>query len=582
MDVRFNSSAQTRSLPPKSLIAAARGDVPADLVIRDVQVADLLLGRVYPAEVAIKDGWICGIGPGYSGVRELDGQGAILAPGFMDAHTHLESTCLTPASITKAALLHGTVAMICDPHEIANVAGVSGIEWMLQTTEDLPLDFFFVAPSCVPSIEFESSNAAIGHQEISSLLKHPRVLGLGEVMNYPGIIHENRELMAKIAAAAGYPIDGHAPMVTGKDLNAYLSAGISTDHECTRRNEAREKVSRGMRVFMRQGSSSKNLRDLASIVTDYNCRRFGLVTDDLSPQDLCEGHLDRLLRQAVEYGISPLAALCLVSLNVAEAYGLGFRGAVAVGWRADLVLLEDLERFKVLVTIKDGNLVAKFGRLRIDLPSTEVPDYLLNTVHLAQGWEDKLTVAARPDRLIRVIRLIPGQIVTEMSITEPMVIDGKVVSDPGRDILKLVVLERHKSTGRVGIGFVQGFELQRGAIASTVAHDSHNIIAVGASDSEIIAAVRAIEQAGGGMAVAIGEHVKVLPLPVAGLLSNWDINEVAQRTLELIQEIRELGCPLARPFMQLSFLALPVIPSLKLTDQGLFDSDNFSFVDLWN
>ncbi len=582
MDTRSDFSARICVAPPDSLIAAARGDVPADLLIRDVQVADLLLGRIYPADVAIKDGWICGIGPGYSGVRELDGQGSILAPGFMDAHTHLESTCLTPWAITRKALLHGTVAMVCDPHEIANVAGVSGIEWMLETTEALPLDFFFTAPSCVPATSIDSSNAVIGAEEISSLLRHPRVIGLGEVMNYPGVIHEDPGMMSKLKASAGYPIDGHAPMVTGKGLNAYLAAGVTTDHECTRRNEVREKVSRGMRAFIRQGSSARNLRDLASVVNDYNNRRFCLVTDDLSPKDLLDGHLDRLLRQAVRYGISPLSALCMVSLNVAEAYGMNRMGAIAVGWRADLVLLEDLERFKVLVTIKDGEIVAKFGRLRVDVPHMDIPDSLLDTVHLAPGWEDGMRVVAHPNRLIRVIRLVPGQIITEMSITEPRVVDGEVVPDPGRDILKLVVLERHRSTGRVGVGFVQGFELHHGAMASSVAHDSHNIIAVGASDTEITAAIRAVERSGGGMAVARGEQVNILSLPVAGLLSDMDADNVSEKIFELIRDMRELGCSLKDPFAQLSFLALPVIPSLRLTDRGLFNSDNFSFVDLWN
>ncbi len=575
------SRAKAYAFPPQSLIAAARGDVQADLVIRDIQVADLLLGRIYPADVAIKDGWICGIGPGYSGVKELDGQGAILAPGFMDAHTHLESTRLTPSSLARALLPLGTVAIICDPHEIANVAGVPGLEWMLRATEDLPVDFFFTAPSCVPATEFETSGASIEVEDIDRLLKHPRIIGLGEMMNYPGVINQEPDVMAKLETAAGLPVDGHAPMVTGKDLNAYMAAGIATDHECVRRNETREKVSRGMRVFIRQGASAKNLRDLASIVTEFNHRRFCMVTDDLSAEDLVKGHMDKLLRKAVDLGMPPLAALSLVSLNVAETYCLGHRGAVGVGWKADLVLLEDLTSFKVLATIKNGKIVAKYGKIRTEIPSSEVPDQLLHTVRLASGWEESLSVPAKSNGVIRVIRIVPGQIVTEAATAEPRIADGRVISDPDRDILKLVVLERHRASGRVGIGFVQGFELQQGAMASSVAHDSHNIIAVGATDGELIAAIRAVEQAGGGLALARGEDVLILPLPVAGLLSNWEIQEVAERSKELTQAVQELGCPLKRPFMQLSFLALPVIPALKLTDRGLFNVSEFSLVDLW-
>ena len=572
---------KAEQLPPRSLIAAARARVQADLVIRDVQVADLLLGRIYPADIAIKDGWICGIGPGYSGAKELDGQGAILAPGFMDAHTHVESTRLIPSTLARALLTRGTVALVSDPHEIANVAGVPGVEWMLDASSGLPVDFFFTAPSCVPATGFETSGAAIGAEEIKMLLEHPRVVGLGEMMNYPGVIKENPKVMAKLDAASGLPVDGHAPMMTGKDLNAYIAAGISTDHECIRRNEAREKISRGMRVFIRHGTSTKNLRDLVSIVNDFNHRRFCLVTDDLSAEDLFKGHMDRLLRKAVEMGMPPLAALSLVSLNVAETYGLGPRGAVAVGWKADLVLLEDLGSFKVLATIKDGRIVAKYGRLRVDVRDADIPDDLLHSVHLAPGWEEALQVPARPSGTIRVIRVVPGQIVTEAVLVEPKVADGQVVSDPDRDVLKLVVLERHRATGNVGVGFVQGFELQRGALASSVAHDSHNILAVGASDQEIMAAVKAIQMAGGGLAVATGEDVSLLPLPVAGLLSNWELEEVAAKSQELTRAARDLGCPLKRPFMQLSFLALPVIPALKLTDRGLFDAGTFSLVDLW-
>ena len=554
----------------KRLTKIAHGKGTPDVLIKDVQIVDVLSGRIFKDSVAISNGIIVGFGD-YKSKEILDGKGAFLLPSFMDAHIHIESTMLSPSSFARAVIPHGTAAVISDPHEIANVSGIRGIKWMIEDSKGLPMDIFFMAPSCVPATPFETSGAEIGAEEINELLKEERVLGLAEVMNYPGVIRGDASILEKIKVSSDYPKDGHAPFVLGKDLNAYLISGIGTDHECTRLEEASEKLSKGMRIFIREGSSEKNMKELINLVTPYNCNRICLVSDDKSPDDLIDGHLDLLLKKAVGYGIDPILAIRMVSLSVCEAYRLERRGAIAIGFRADLALLSDLKEFKVIWTMKDGRIVAREGEVLEDIRPKKVPKRLLNTIHIAKGWEEKIKIHRRGKR-IRVIGVVEGQIIT----------DALVVSDIKDDICKIAVIERHHKTGNVGLGFVKGFGLKSGAMASTVAHDSHNIVVIGTNDLDMIIAVKEIERAGGGqVVVGNGRVLEMLPLPICGLMTNKSIEETAKKVRGLKRAARSIGCKISEPFMQLSFLALPVIPYLKMTDMGLFDVKRFRHTPLW-
>lgn len=565
----------------KRLIKIAHGEKIVDTLIKDVQIVDVLSGRIFKDSVAISEGLIVGFGE-YKSKEIVNGKGRFLLPSFMDAHIHIESTMLSPSSFARAVIPHGTTAVVSDPHEIANVSGIPGIRWMIKEGKCLPMDIFFMAPSCVPATPFETSGAKIDAQKIKELLIEGKVLGLGEMMNYPGVIYRDPDVLEKIKASSNYLKDGHAPLVSGKDLNAYLIAGISTDHECTKAEEAREKLSKGMRIFIREGSSERNMKELISLVTPYNCHRFCLVSDDRHPDDLIKGHLDTLLKKAVGYGIDPILAIRMVSLNVCEAYNLNRRGAIAIGFKADLVLLSDLKDFKVVWTMKNGRIVARGGKILKDIKTKGIPKGLLKTVNIAKGWEGNLKVPKKRGRRIRVIGVIEGQIITESLDFPPNVKDGFIVSDIKNDICKIAVIERHHRTGNVGIGFVKGFGLKNGAMASTVTHDSHNVIVVGTNDLDMIMAVKGIERLGGGQVVVSNRKVlEILPLPICGLMTYESIERTAKKAKALKRAAYSIGCKIKEPFMQLSFLALPVIPSLKITDKGLFDVKEFRYIDLW-
>jgi adenine deaminase len=563
----------------KKRLQAARGEVPADLVLTGGRVANVFTGDWQAADVALFDGIIIGLGD-YPGPR-LEVQGGFILPGLIDGHLHLESSMLTPRELARALLPLGTTAVVADPHEIANVWGAAGLDYLLAASDGLPLDIFFLLPSCVPASPLETAGAVLEAGDLAPYRQHPRVLGLAEVMNFPGVISGDAGLLAKIALFPRGPVDGHAPLLSGKDLNAYRLAGIGSDHECTRASEAREKLEKGFYLMLREGSLARNLADLLPAVSPAAIRRTMLVTDDCHPQDLlARGHLNYLLQRAVSLGTEPLAAVTMATLNPAEYFRLGQRGALSPGFAADLVVVEDLDAFRVSRVFKNGRLVAEQGRLTaaLDLPEPPVPKDSMQVKELSL---ERFFPAAAGE-LVKVIGLVPGQLLTEKRVMPTPQRDGKLVAAPLQDLLKLAVVERHRGTGNLGLGLVQGFGLRRGALASSVAHDSHNIVVVGADEADMLAAVQHLVALGGGLAaVADGRLLADLALPIAGLMSPRPLGEVAAAYAKLTEVYQGLGGNLPDPFMALSFLALPVIPQLKLTDLGLVDVGRFQVVPLF-
>jgi adenine deaminase len=451
---------------------------------------------------------------------------------------------------------------------------------MLESSRGVPLNVFIMLPSCVPATNLESAGAALGADALAGLLPEERVLGLAEVMNYPGVIFRDPEVMKKLALAGRRPVDGHAPGLTGRDLSAYISAGIRSDHECTTIDEAREKLRSGMHIMLREGSAAKNLLDLLPLVSAKNARQFLFVSDDRHPADILRvGHIDFMVRTAIEQDLDPIIALQIASLNAAQYFGLSDLGAIAPGYRADIAVLDDLEQNRAVLVIKDGKVVAENGELIVPLKAPANAGYKSMQISPLGLRSFEIKAEKGP---ARVIGVVPNQIITTALLLSPKIKDGKVVSDVDRDILKMGVVERHKATGNVGLGLVQGFGLASGALASSVAHDSHNIVVVGVSDEEMLAAVMAVKQMGGGLvAVADGKILASLPLPVAGLLSERCMRDVAEGIAECINAAHTLGCKLEDPFMTLSFLCLPVIPELKLTDKGLVDVREFRLVGMF-
>jgi adenine deaminase len=561
------------------LLAVARGDEAADLVFRGGRVADVFTGSLVEADVAVADGLVVGLGPGYDGAEVVDVDGAILAPGWIDAHVHIESSLAVPHQFARAVVPRGTTTVVTDPHEIANVHGLAGIRYMLDASEGLPLQVLVQAPSCVPATPMGTAGAELDAEDLAPLLEHPRVLGLAEVMNFPGAIEGDPEVLAKLATFAGRPVDGHAPGVRGRALNAYALAGPASDHECTTVAEAREKLQRGMMLFIREATNARNLDDLLPVLTPATAGRICLCTDDRVPADLLdEGGIDAMLGRIVQAGHDPFVALRLATLNPATFFGLHDRGAVAPGRRADLVLLDELDSFRPRAVYAAGRRVARDGR-PADWPAPEVtPPQPRVRVAVERST---FRIPADGTVRIRVIRAVPDQLVTGHEEWQASTRGGEVVADPDRDLLKLAVLERHGRSGSVGLGFVTGLGLRSGALASTVAHDHHNLIVCGASDDAMAAAAAAVARVGGGLAVADARgDVDVLPLPVGGLMSTLPIEDIRQRMDALLARAHHLGAAVHDPFMALSFLGLEVIPSLKLTDQGLVDVERFARVPL--
>ena len=564
-----------------AVLAVARGEAPADIVLKGGFVFNSFTGEWETGDVAIAGTTIAGIGI-YSGQKEIDVTGKYVTPGLMDAHLHIESTMVAPRELAKILLLNGVTTIFADPHEIANVLGCAGIELMLAETEDMPLDVFFMLPSCVPATDMETGGAVLTAAKLEPLVSHERVLGLGEMMNYPGTICGADAVLDKLALNGCALCDGHAPGVSGKALNAYLAAGITSDHEATTADEALEKLRRGAYLMLREASGAHNLLDLLPAVTPLNCRRCCLATDDRHLDELVsEGSINYLIEIGAAHGYAVEQLLQMATLNTAERFRLYDRGALAPGYKADISIFDNLVNFQPQLVIKNGAVIVNKQKLLWQSPPLlSAP---ANTMRLENVHKQQLQIPARPGKKARVIRIVPEQILTEADYMLPEVQAGFVVSDTRRDILKLAVWERHGGNGNTGVGLVHGFGLKRGALASTVAHDSHNLIVVGADDRDMLAAAVALQEVGGGLAVvADGEVKALLPLPLAGLMSDQNTEFVQHKLQQLHFWAAELGVPEnVNAFNCLSFLALPVIPRLRLSDKGLVDVDQFALVHLW-
>jgi adenine deaminase len=553
-------------------MAVARGDEPADAVVTGGKVLSVFTKEWLEVDVAIADGHVVGLGR-YDGGERTDVAGAYLVPGFIDAHMHIESSKLTVDEFARAVLAHGTTAVVADPHEIANVLGTDGIHWLLDSCADLPLDVFVMASSCVPASHFESPHRPFTTGDIASLLRRHRTIGVAEMMNFPGLIAGSESEVAKLQTGLTDHVDGHAPGVRGPALNAYIAAGIRSDHEATTYEEALEKRRLGMWVMLREASIARNLRDLLPLVKRYGTERCMFCTDDREPSFIVEeGHIDQMVRVAVEEGISPEDAVVMATLNPATYHRLHNLGAIAPGYQADILVLDDLKSFVPRQVLKRGT-APHFIKL-------EVPEWVRQTVHLADVGASSFKVAAGPKR-IRVIRVIPSQLLTGTDLVEPSTRDGCIVADPTRDLVKIAVLERHHASGRVGLGFATNVGLKRGAFASTVAHDAHNVVVLGVDDADMAACALRMPEIGGGIVIAVGGRVvEELPLPVAGLMSDQPLATVHARMQSMEQRLAGMGVTMNAPFMTLSFLALSVIPELKITDRGLVDVTRFELVPL--
>ena len=561
------------------LIEVARGDAPADLVLKNGRLVNVSSGEIHQADIAVFGGRIAGFGD-YEAREARDLAGAFVCPGLIDAHVHIESSMVTVPEFARAVVPRGTTAVVTDPHEIANVLGVAGIRYMLDASEGLPLRVFVMASSCVPATDMETAGAELTAADLEPLFEHPRVIGLAEVMNFPGVFLGAPEVLSKIEVAGDRPVDGHSPGLSGKPLNAYIAAGIGSDHECTRLEEALEKLERGMHIFIREGTTARNLEELLPLVTPANSARCSFCTDDRHPEDLLdEGHIDVLIRMAVVGGLDPMTAIQMATINTANYFGLGGLGMIAPGYRADIVVVDDLADFRARIVFSGGQLVAEAGEYLGPRPAPPAPP----GSGVQVDWDAvDLAVPAADGSRARVIHAVPGQIVTGQSVEEVRVADGHAVADADRDLLKIAVIERHGATGQMGIGFVRGFGLERGAIASTVAHDNHNIVVVGVADEDMLAAARAVAATGGGQAVvANGEVLAAVALPIAGLMSDLPLEDVRDRVAAMTEASRRLGGVLPDPLMTMSFLALAVIPELKITDKGLVDVTEFRPVPLF-
>ena len=562
------------------LIKVARGIEPPDLVLRGGHIVNIFSNEIYPADIALCGEQIAGVGS-YTGPNELNCAGKVITPGFLDGHMHIESSMVTVWEFAKTVLPHGTTTIMADPHELANVLGVEGIEYVLKTAKYQPLSVYVMLPSCVPATDLETSGARLKAVDLLPYLDSPWVLGLAEMMNYPGVVFENDEVMEKLRVVGGKIVDGHAPRLSGKDLNAYVAAGIGNDHECTTVAEAREKMRLGMRIAVREGSVTRDLLTLLPLVKPENADRFFFCTDDRTPADLiARGHIDSMVRMAIGAGMEPALAIRLATLNTAQYFGLQKVGAIAPGWFADLNILSDLKNCAVEKVFKRGSLIAEKGYLLGTKPMRSMID-VRNTVHVRPLGDSSFQIPAKQGKA-RVMELIPDQIITRQIFAEPKRENGHVVSDTQNDILKIAVIERHHSTGNIGLGLTKGFGLKSGAIAGSVGHDAHNINVVGTNDADMRVAVEQIVKMHGGFAIAdASEILATVPLPIAGLLSDKPLPDVKEQLDAANAVAAKLGCKVKEPFMALSFMALSVIPELKLTDRGLVDVNQFKIVDLF-
>jgi len=565
----------------ENLIQVARGKLEGDLLLKNANLINVYSGEIIETDVVTIGEKIAGIGKGYKAKQEIDLNGNYLAPGFIDGHVHIESAMMEVPEFARAVVPLGTTSVISDPHEIANVFGYEGIRYMLGSSKYNPLNVFFMMPSCVPSTDMETSGSTLRAFDILPLFKEKWVLGLAEVMNFNGVIEGDELVLDKIKLATEKRIDGHAPGLSGKELNAYIASGVRSDHECTSVEEALEKLRLGMHIMIREGTFIKNLNDLLPLITSENSRRCFFVTDDRHPNDILgEGHINFMIKKAINFGIDPITAIRMATANTAEYFGLRELGGIRPGNYADMVSFDNFKNFKIKHVIKNGEIVAKDEK-PIYHPAIR-PEYKIrSSVNIRWLQGDEFIIPAN-GRQARVIGLISEQAITESLIEDTPTSDGKVISDPQRDIMRVFVLERHRASGNIGKGLVKGLGLKRGAIASSISHDSHNIIAIGDTDDEILRAVIQINKIGGGIVIVDGEKIlEMLELPIAGLMSNETLEVVSQKTDKLIKAAKKLGCKIVDPIMALSFMALPVIPKLKLTDQGLVDVEKNSLVDLF-
>ncbi|WP_028399621.1 adenine deaminase [Ectobacillus panaciterrae] len=564
----------------KTRIVTANKSERADVVIRNAVIVNVFTKELTAGDIAITDGVIVGIGS-YEGKQEIDAAGRYVCPGLIDAHVHIESSMVTPHQFSQVVLPHGVTTVITDPHEIANVAGAKGIQYMLDASENVPLDIFVMLPSCVPATAFENAGAVLHAEDLQAFLSHNRVLGLAEVMDFPAVLRADDEMMNKLLLSR--QIDGHAAGLREADINVYRAAGILTDHECVTKEEVLDRLRLGMYVMLREGSVAKNLRTLLEAVTEQNAHRCLFCTDDKHLDDLVEeGSIDYNVREAIQYGLSPITAISMATLHAAQCYGLHTKGAVAPGFDADLLLLDDLHEFSIAQVYKKGVLVAENGSYTGHKAQEQSLRGLTETVDIVSICDEQLQIHMDNAAKANVIGIIPNNLITEHLIERVPVQNGYFVSNPKQDVLKAAVIERHKATGNVGLGIIKGLGLQTGAIATTVAHDSHNIIAAGTNDQDIIAAVKSLQEMQGGLAVVEnGKVLAKLPLSIAGLMSESDWKTVYTQIKEVNDSLLKIGAPKHfNAFLTLSFLSLPVIPRLKITDLGLFDVTSFHHIPI--
>jgi adenine deaminase len=551
-------------------LSVARGEQRAELLYKNARVVNVFSGEIHQTNVVVEDGRVIGFGD-YQAKKVIDLKGAYLAPSLIDGHFHVESSMLTAPEFARAVVPHGTGAVVIDPHEYANVLGLDGIRYVLESTKNLAVDFFIMLPSCVPATHLETAGAKLTADDLKLMIHDNRIAGVAELMNFPGVYLGAKSELAKIDAGKGKAIDGHAPGLRGKNLNAYALAGVRSDHESVEVEEAREKLRLGMHILLREGSTERNLENLLPLINAHNSQNCSFATDDKLAGDLVnEGHIDHAVRKAIQGGVPPIAALQIATINTARHYRLNNLGAIAPRYWADFIVFDDLKNFRVRQTYKKGVLVAENGKFlgkspaKISLPRS--------TMNLRYSPKD-FVVKPSGMKKIRVIEIISDQIVTKKLIVSPKIEDGRVIADTSRDILKMVVVERHRATGNVGVGFVRGFKLKRGAIGSTVAHDAHNVVVAGTNDADILRVIQELEKLQGGQVAVVDGKVKAeLPLPIAGLVTDQPLAKAMKLIDDLNAAAHAMGCDLAAPFMALSFLSLSPIPSLKLTDQGLIDA----------
>ena len=559
-------------------LAIARGEQRAELLFKNARVVNVFSGEIHRTGVAVEDGRVIGFGD-YRAKKVIDLKGAYLAPSLIDGHFHVESSMLTAPEFARAVVPHGTGTVVIDPHEYANVLGLDGIRYVLESTKNLAVDFFIMLPSCVPATPLETAGAQLTADDLKLMIHDTRIAGVAELMNYPGVYLGFKSELEKILGGKGKAIDGHAPGLRGKNLNAYVLAGVRSDHESVAVDEAREKLRLGMHILLREGSTERNLTHLLPLLNAHNSQNCSFATDDKLAGDLVnEGHIDHAVRKAIRGGVPPITALQIASINTARHYRLQNLGAIAPRYWADFIVFDDLKKFSVRQVYKKGMLVAENGKFLAKSPvKVRLPRSTMNLRYQPADF-----VVKAGGKKIKVIQIVPNQIVTKTLVVSPKVLNGVIVADPARDIAKMVVVERHRATGNVGVGFVNGFKLKRGAIGSTVAHDAHNVVVAGTNDADILHAIKELERMQGGqVAVVGGKVIAELPLPIAGLVSDQPLAKAMKLIDDLNAAAHSLGCDLEAPFMALSFLSLSPIPELKLTDQGLIDAAHLKKTSLF-